>query len=152
MLHRCLIGGLVASAILVLIQPVRAQDEGGPATAKQAARVAVEEWVQHVDSGAWGAAWDAMAPGLRDTVSQEQWQTRGARARKALGPVRSRTLTWTRSRNTLSQNSDAGPFFVLQYHSVFGTDLYAETLLVVETDEGWRVAGYGVAPVEGRSK
>lgn len=141
---------LVASATLLLADtPAHAQEKRELTATEQAAQATVEEWLRHVEGGAWETAWDAAAPGLRDSVSQEQWQTRGTRVHEALGPVHSRQLTRVQYRDTLRQASETGPVVVLQYHSTFGTDLYVETVLALRTEEAWRVAGYEIAPVAG---
>jgi len=149
----------VLSVLLVLslaASPSRAQNEvasagDAHAAAKQAAQAAAQKWLRHVDTGAWTTAWEAAAPGLRDTVAQEQWRQRGVRARTVLGPVRSRRLMRVRYHDVLPQTTNAGPHVLLQYHATFGGGLYVETVLAVQRDEAWRVAGYEVAPVSGRS-
>lgn len=150
----------VLSVLLVIslaVSPSRAQVDTAStgdvnAAAKQAAQAAAQEWLQHVDDGAWEAAWDASASGLRDTVAQEQWKQRSVRARDALGRVRSRKLVRARYYDTLPKAKSAGPFVSLRYRATFGPRLYVETVLAVQTDEVWRVAGYEVAPVAGRSR
>ncbi|MFB6278963.1 MAG: DUF4019 domain-containing protein [Salinibacter sp.] len=116
----------------------------------RAAQTAAQAWLGHVDAGAWDAAWDEMAPGLRDTVSQEQWRTRRTEARAALGAARSRQLVRAVARDSLGRAPNAGPFVLLRYHSTFGPDLYVEAVLVEDTGDAWRVAGYEVGPVAGR--
>lgn len=116
----------------------------------RAAQTAAQAWLGHVDAGAWGAAWDGMAPGLRDTVSQEQWRTRRTESRAALGAARSRRLVRSIARDSLARAPNAGPFVLLRYHSTFGPELYVETVLVEDTGDAWRVAGYEVGPVAGR--
>jgi hypothetical protein len=116
----------------------------------RAAWAAAQAWLGHVDAGAWGAAWDEMAPGLRDTVSQEQWRTRRTEARAALGAARSRQLVRAVARDSLARAPDAGPFVLLRYHATFGPDLYVEAVLVEDTGDAWRVAGYDMGPVVGR--
>lgn len=118
--------------------------------AEQSARAAAQDWLGHVDAGGWDAAWDATAPGLRDTVAQEQWREQRTPIRAALGAPRSRRLVQTIARDSLRQAPDAGPFVHLRYHSTFGPELYVETVLVEDTGDAWQVAGYEVAPVAGR--
>lgn len=113
------------------------------------AQTAAQEWLGHVDTGEWGAAWDEMAPGLRDTVAQEQWRTR-RESRAVLGAARSRRLVRAIARDSLSRAPNSGPFILLRYHSTFGPELYVETVLVEDTGDAWRVAGYEVGPVAGR--
>mgnify|MGYP006283899339 CR=1 FL=1 len=141
--------------ILVAASPSRAQVDsvstrGVHAAANQAAQAAAQEWLRHLDAGRWSAAWEAAAPGLRDTVAQEGWKQRGVRTRNALGPVRSRKLVRTRYHDTLPQTTTPGPYVLLQYHATFGMDLYVETVLAAQTDEAWQVAGYEVAPAASR--
>lgn len=156
-MHRHWAFSLLVVSVLLVASPARAQvntvatgDEHAAAT--QAAQEAAQGWLRHVDSGAWATAWDELAPGLRDTVSQEQWRKRGSRARSTLGTSRSRQITRAQYRDTLGQSPGAGPAVVLKYHSTFGANLYVETILTLRTDEAWRVAGYEIAPVAGRSK
>lgn len=155
MRRRWIFSMLIVSISLV-VSPGHAQVDAEPmgdehTAATQAAQEAARGWLRHVDSGAWATAWDEMAPGLRDTVPQGQWRRRGGRARDVLGTIRSRQLARAEYRDTLRQGPGAGPAVVLQYHATFGTDLYVETVLALRTDEAWRVAGYEIAPVAGRS-
>lgn len=117
--------------------------------AEQSARAAAQDWLGHVDAGAWDAAWDATAPGLRDTVAQEQWREQRTPTRAALGTPRSRRLVRTAARDSLPRAPGAGPFVLLRYHSTFGPELYVETVLVEETGGAWQVAGYEVGPAAG---
>lgn len=147
---------LLVISVSLVVSPGRAQVDPGStadehAAATQAAQDTARSWLAHVDVGAWAIAWKEVAPGLRDTVSLKQWGRRGARARDTLGTVRSRQLTRVQYRDTLRQSSDLGPAVLLQYHSTVGTDLYVETILTLRADEAWRVAGYEIAPVAGRS-
>lgn len=118
--------------------------------AEQSARAAAQDWLGHLDAGAWEAAWDATAPGLRDTLAQEQWRTQRTESRAALGPARSRRLVQTIARDSLRQAPDAGPFVLLRYHSTFGPELYVERVLVEDTGDAWQVAGYEVGSVADR--
>jgi hypothetical protein len=117
---------------------------------EQSARAAAQDWLGHVDAGAWDAAWEATAPGLRDTVAREQWREQRTPTRAALGATRSRRLVRTTARDSLRRAPDAGPFVLLRYHSTFGAELYVETVLVEDTGDAWQVAGYEVGPVAGR--
>lgn len=127
---------------------VQAQ-QTGPAfsNAEDAARRAAEQWLQQFDAGALTATWTEAAALLRETMSEEQWQERGAQARDRLGAFRSRRLFRTQRRDTLQQAPEAGPFFLLRYRSAFAAGLYVETVLVVQEEEGWHVGGYEVAPM-----
>lgn len=118
--------------------------------AEQSARAAAQNWLGHVDAGAWDAAWDATAPGLRDTVTQEEWREQRTPTREALGAARSRRLVEVTARDSLRQVPGAGPFVFLRYHSTFGPALYVETVLVEDTGDAWQVAGYKVGPVADR--
>lgn len=115
--------------------------------AERAALEAAQEWLRHVDAGAWETAWNAAAPRLRDSVDQEQWRQRGTQARRALGPLRSRQLVRIQSHEAPAETPEAGPFVHLRYHSTFGSELYVETVVATNADEAWRVAGYEVALV-----
>jgi len=146
---------LLLAGSLSFVGPTSAQVEdarGIPpvqdtSAAERAAQEAAQEWLQHVDGGAWEAAWETAAPGLRDSVDQEQWRQRGTRARTALGPVRSRQLVRIQSRDSLRSSPETGAVVLLQYHSTFGAEFFVETVLAARSDEAWRVAGYEVALV-----
>lgn len=146
---------LVVFSLLFAGRPAGAQGDAALApdtltAAEQAARGAAQDWLGDVDAGAWDAAWDATAPGLRDSVAQEQWQTQRTQSRAALGTVRSRRLVTSSVRDSLRRAPNAGPFVRLRYHSTFGPALYVETVLVEDTGDAWQVAGYEVGPVTGR--
>ncbi|MFB6271816.1 MAG: DUF4019 domain-containing protein [Salinibacter sp.] len=142
------LSGMPAPATGATLAQLSAVEKRDTSAAEQAAR----DWLRHVDTGAWAAAWKALAPGVRDTVSQTQWTRRASARAPMLGNLRSRRLIRAQPRDSLPQVPKAGPVVVLRYHSTYGTDLYVETLLVVQTREkGWQVAGYEVAPVAGRS-
>lgn len=133
--------------LLAVVCPGHAQPREGNASARQAAHKAAQEWLRHVDTGAWSSAWEAAAPALRDSVAEEQWATQGARLRETLGALRSRRLARAQRRDTLQRAADAGPLFLLRYHSTFEDGLYVETLLLAPDGDTWTVAGYEVAPV-----
>ena len=146
---------LLLAGSLSLLGPTSAQvgdARGIPAVqdtsaAERAAQEAAQKWLRHMNVGAWATVWEAAAPGLRDSVDQEQWAQRGTQARTALGPVRSRQLVRIESRASLRPSPEARPAVLLQYHSTFRAELFVETVLVARSDEAWRVAGYEVAPV-----
>jgi len=116
-------------------------------TIEKAARAAAQQWLQHVDSGAWSTAWDDAAPLLRKAISGEQWESRGAKARRVLGPLRSRRLIRVQRRDSIRQASRSSPFVLLRYRSTFRAGLYVETILAARTDDAWKVASYEVAPI-----
>jgi len=146
---------LVAFSLFLAVRPAGAQ--GDPvfaadtvSAAEQAARTAAQDWLEDVDAGAWGTAWEATTSGLRDTVAQEEWREQRVQVRAALGAARSRRLVQAIVRDSLRRAPDAGPFVVLRYHSTFGPALYVETVLVEDTGDAWQVAGYEVGPVTDR--
>lgn len=146
---------LVVFSLFLAGRPASAQGDAALApdtltAAEQAARAAAQDWLGDVDAGAWDAAWEATAPGLRDTVAQEQWRTQRTPSRGALGTARSRRLVTSTFRDSLRRAPNAGPFVRLRYHSTFGPELYVETVLVENTDDAWQVAGYEVGPVTGQ--
>lgn len=116
-------------------------------TVEEAARAAAQQWLQHVDSGAWSTAWNDAAPLLREDMTAEQWESRGAQARRILGPLRSRRLIRAQQRDSVRQASRSGPFVLLRYRSTFRAGLYVETILTARTDDAWTVASYEVAPI-----
>lgn len=147
MMGRPAVLALVVLFLSPATRPGYAQERGEPPTTNQAAREAARGWLQHVHAGAWETAWTEAASSLRDAVTEEQWRTRGARARGTLGALRSRRLARVQPRDSLRQLADAGPFVLLRYHSEFETGLYVETVLVAKGEDAWRAAGYEVALV-----
>lgn len=148
------IGPTTLGLVLLLVfasGPVQAQSETASGAANETpeaeARTAAQEWLRFVDGGAWRASWTAAAPVLRDAIDPEQWVERVQQARGPLGTVHSRLLTRSHRHEAVEQAPDAGPIVQLRYRSVLGGGLYVETVSVVQADEGWRVAGYEVAPV-----
>lgn len=142
-----LVGLLFRPALPGHAQVREAADRSGADPAKEAARTAVQEWLGHVDSGAWSTAWNEAGSLLQEAMPIERWESRGAQARRTLGALRSRRLVRAERRDTLRQTSESGPFVLLRYRSAFEAGLYAETVLTAKTGDSWTVAGYEVAPI-----
>lgn len=126
-----------------------AQPSDPAADSTQEATDAAQRWLQMMDAGAWEAAWEEASDLLKDSLSEEDWNERGAQARDEIGALRSRRLTRSQPRATLDHVDTEGPFVLLRYRAEFDGRLYVETILTVKSDDTWKVAGYEIAPMSG---
>lgn len=132
---------------LLLAGPVRAQSGDDPAPDTEAAQAAAREWLDQLDDRDFEDAWEAAAAPFRERTDRDAWTRTGARLADSIGTAAARTLTSAQSRDSLRAAGGTGPFVVLAYRTRFPGGRYEERLLVVRTDEDWRVAGYEVRPL-----
>lgn len=132
-----LIGALLALAS----SPSRAQG-GGEA---DAARRAVDTWLQTLDSGRYAQTWTEAALLFQKNVPTDTWQKAVRDVREPLGPLQSRSETSAQASTSLPGVPD-GNYLVLSYRSSFANQPVAtETVAAVQEADGrWKVAGYFV--------
>jgi uncharacterized protein DUF4019 len=110
---------------------------------EDAARPAVESWLELVDAGKYGAAWDQAAKLFKRSITKEQWKQTTSRARSPLGKLISRKLKYSEYTKHLPGAPD-GNYVIIQFESVFEQKTSAvETVTsMLDADGVWRVSGY----------
>jgi hypothetical protein len=128
--------------------------EPSPATARTAeatgpeaaAQVAAESWLVYVDGGHYQMSWQGAAEGLRQQVTEEQWEQAARQVRQQVGDPRERILQEVRHTSDLPQ-APPGEYVVLIYRTEFERATGIEQLvMVLEEDGQWRPVGYFVRP------
>lgn len=135
-----MVQGVVVGALLVV--PLAGAQQVVP----DALAVAAERsWLALVDSGYYGASWDAAAPFFQAQVDRAGWARSVEAVRGPLGKVMSRTLEQVVAAKTLPGAPD-GTYAVAVYATTFEHKQDAvETVTCVEGVDGrWRVTGYFV--------
>jgi hypothetical protein len=107
------------------------------------ATAAALAWLEIVDSGRYGIAWDAAAPILQGAIERLKWETTIQEARQALGIAGGRKLRSANYARALP-NAPDGEYIVIEYVTHFqkrpGT---IETVTPMRQPDGtWKVAGY----------
>ena len=105
-----------------------------------AAQTEAIAWLALVDAGQWQASLDRAAPLLRQmTGTAQQWAefVQGSRARYPVGERR--LVRWEPDYD--APGAPPGDYARLAFASGAGT---TETIVLVRTDAGWRVAMYGL--------
>jgi hypothetical protein len=132
---------LVAAAAAFTASTVGAQSEEQfdmrPATA------AALEWLEIVDSGRFGIAWDAAAPILQGVIERLKWETTIQDARQPLGVAGARKLRSANYARALP-NAPDGDYVVIEYATNFrNRPSTIETVTAMRQADGtWKVAGY----------
>jgi hypothetical protein len=126
------------------IPPAPQPDERDPA-AQKAARAEADGWLKLIDAGKLVESWHALAPFLKQQVTQQDWIASGVEMRRSLGKPRSRSQLSLMETRTIP-NGPAGHYVVVEYRSKFARrPLAFESVTEMLCDDGkWRVAGYGV--------
>jgi len=127
----------------------QAQSDGPHAAAKDAARTAAQEWLEHLEDPDVEDSWEEAAAPFRARTDRESWARDATRLADTLGSPAARTLVAARHRDSLRAPAAPGPFVELTYRSRFADGRYEERLLVARDEEDWRVAGYQVRPLSG---
>ena len=106
---------------------------------------AAEEWLEHIDAGAYGEGWERADQAIRDAMPRLQWEVALDRLRSKLGAVSRRKL---RAANYVRDPPGAPPgeYVVLQYDTAFATrPRSVETVTPARQKDGsWKVSGYYV--------
>jgi alpha-beta hydrolase superfamily lysophospholipase len=122
-----------------------------PAAAQTPAQNAVRDvtaWLRGVDEGRHAESWQGLAAPVRGMATAEQWETslRQARAPFA-GTVQARTV---QTAETMPQpaGAPAGEYVRIVFATTFSGGASArETVVALREEDGWRPAGYFVAPL-----
>ena len=102
-----------------------------------------EQWLELVDSGAYGESWERAAMPVRDAMPRLHWEVTLQELRKKLGGVvrrKLRSATYAKD----PPNAPPGEYVVIQYDTAFEVrGLAMETITPVRQPDGsWRVSGY----------
>ena len=102
-------------------------------------------WLEHVDGGRYGTAWEQAAELFRARVPEAEWQKAVVAARGPLGRVLARKMRSATYMRT-PPGAPAGDYVVIQYDTVFrDRPLALETVTPMRDKDGeWRVSGYYV--------
>jgi hypothetical protein len=109
----------------------------------QAAIDGGKKWLELIDSGRFGDAWDATAKYLKSSVTRSEWVNGLTDIRKPFGKLVSRTPAKFARAHSIPGAPD-GDYVVIQYDSVFATGKNAseQLTLMLEADNSFRVSGY----------
>lgn len=115
----------------------------GESDAVPKAQAAAKSWLALVDSGKYGASWDAASSLFRAAVTKDGWANACGKVRTPLGALKSRTLrnaTYT----TSLPGAPAGEYVVIQFDAQYEKAPSAvETVTpMLDKDGAWRVSGY----------
>jgi hypothetical protein len=133
--------GVLLVVTLALALPAPCED-----VPEKAAQAAAEKWLALVDSGDYGASYDAAASVFRKALTKEQWADAVGKARGPLGKLKSRRLLGAK-RTTELPGAPKGDYVVMQYEAKFPAGTAVETITPMKDSDGsWRVSGYYVRP------
>ena len=130
---------IALAALLTMAALVHAQEEVDVRPATRAA----DEWLALVDTGRYGASWEAGAATFKEAIDRVKWETMVDAARGKIGVVLKRKLRVARHMRNLP-NSPEGEYVVIENETHFENRvLSTETVtLMKQADGSWRVAGY----------
>lgn len=134
-----LLANIFALLVLIGASPQSTATDAPEATAEAAAL----KWLRLVDSGDYAKSWTTAATLLKDSVTQAQFTSGVAAARKPLGAVKSRSVSSATFTKSLP-NAPAGEYVVIQFTTNFEHVVNAtETVTPMKEQDGeWRVSGY----------
>ena len=100
-------------------------------------------WVEGLDAGRYGAAWDEAAQPFRDALERGKWEAVAAQVRGPLGAVNARRLRKATYTRTLP-GAPPGEYVVVEYETHFERRARSvETVTPMRGADGrWRVSGY----------
>ena len=110
-----------------------------------AALTSSTEWLNLIDGGRYGAAYDEAAASFRKGIEKLKWEVAAQNARAASGPLinrRMRTATFTRS----IPGAPDGEYVIMQFDTRFDRQPLVTEMLTSEREKDgqWRVAGYWI--------
>ncbi len=110
---------------------------------ESAAEAVALHWLQIVDAGNYGQAWEEAAPLLRDAISRDNWRRTMLNFRRSLGTVSSRTFKSVEYKTQLPGVPD-GEYVLIQYDTSFENKKSSvETVTPMRDKDGkWKVSGY----------
>lgn len=104
---------------------------------------AAESWLKIVDSGDYGASWDAASNTFKFTIQKAEWVKAEDKLRKPLGKLISRKLIEQRPAKN-PKGLPAGDYMVIYFKTSFANRPEANELVtLVKSDDGiWHVLTY----------
>jgi uncharacterized protein DUF4019 len=102
-----------------------------------------KKWLELIDAGKTGEAWDATAAYLKSTVARSEWIDGLRDIRKPFGKLVSRTPSRFARTHTMPNAPDAD-YAIVEYESVFagGKSAVEQVAFKLEADGVFRVSGY----------
>lgn len=123
-------------------ESAKPKEESGHEAEKEAARKAVDAWLELVDEGKLDKSWDAAALLFRENVSKNDWHKSLDGVRTPLGKVVSRTVAVDRYLTSLPGAPD-GEYVVFQFKTEFENKKESvETVTPLNENGEWKVSGY----------
>lgn len=133
----------LATLLLAAATPVSAQETEAEKD-EAAAVLAVANWFAIVDSGDYGASWDAGAQALQEAVTRDDWADAVSTARASFEPFGDRIQIASRHM-TDPPNAPPGEYALMQFRAqVSGGRTVIETVVPMKEDGVWKVSGYFV--------
>jgi hypothetical protein len=121
---------------------------GGPvanetvAAKEMAAQAAARRWLEMIDRGDYGRAWNECAELFRERVPRQQWLDSLPATRKPFGAVKSRNVELATYKTTLPGVPD-GEYVTVRFGTDFEKKADAEELVSLTFERGaWRPTGY----------
>jgi hypothetical protein len=104
---------------------------------------ASERWLELLDAGQFGAAWDAGAATLKSSVARQQWVAGLRDMRKPFGKVATRKAEKFARAHTLPGAPD-GDYALILFDTRFaqGGKAQEQVTWMLESGDTWRVSGY----------
>ncbi len=106
-----------------------------------AAQAAGEKWLDLLDRGEYGKAWDDCAPLFRQRVTREQWVDSLPSTRAPFGAMKSRKVEVAAYKTSLPGAPD-GQYVAVRYRTSFEKKDAEEGITLVFEDGVWRPTGY----------
>lgn len=111
------------------------------------ARKAAEAWLALVDSSRFEESWKESAPLLQQmTRSPQGWENFLKQARGRFGTPGPRAFT-SAEENPVIPGAPGGEYLRLLYTVKYDSGPVGETVVLVLTNDGWKVAMYGLRPM-----
>ncbi len=104
---------------------------------------AAQKWLELLDAGKMGTAWDVSAKHLKSVVTRAEWIKGIKDARKPYGKLKSRTAERFARSHSLP-GAPEGDYTIIEFSSVFanGKKASEQVIWMFEPGEIWRVSGY----------
>ena len=106
-----------------------------------------EKFLTFIDAGDWQGSWDASGAFFQSQASAEEWANIVEPVSEQVGTAESRSLASVQRTSSLP-GAPEGDYEVLQFSTSFSNvdGTAVETLIMLEQEDGWGVAGYFVRP------
>ena len=128
---------LAAGCNVAIAEEIQLDTSGGMSAA--------QSWLAMIDSGRYGASWDAASERFRAAMDRTRWEVMIQTARAPIGLVTSRKLRTATLARSLP-NAPDGEYLVIVYDTRFDNlPLATETVTTArEADGAWRIVGYWI--------